>query len=330
LHPSVICNTMAPSKPKTPEKVAPKKRAARQVKAAAPTASEEFDDEAVASTVAEILGDSKPAASPKKKQGQSKREFVDPQDFNAMVFEALLYRANKGDLHVASNDSEHGDLFAWMQEQRRQFKLYQEDPDSSTLNADQIKVLDSLGFHWHTRGEEHWNRQYALLKQFQQENGHCLVPRVGRDKLGDFVTEQRRQYKLLREGKPSRMTVKRKAMLDELGFCWQVRQRSGWNDRFEELLKFREEYGDTIVPQQYEPNRPLGKWVAKQREQYRLLQQGKHSFLTADRLQALNEIGFVWQVQGPGRSGRPAGIAAAAAAAAKPEAPAGDGGNIAV
>ncbi len=253
---------MAPSKPKTPEKVAPKKRAARQVKAAAPTASEEFDDEAVASTVAEILGDSKPAASPKKKQGQSKREFVDPQDFNAMVFEALLYRANKGDLHVASNDSEHGDLFAWMQEQRRQFKLYQEDPDSSTLNADQIKVLDSLGFHWHTRGEEHWNRQYALLKQFQQENGHCLVPRVGRDKLGDFVTEQRRQYKLLREGKPSRMTVKRKAMLDELGFCWQVRQRSGWNDRFEELLKFREEYGDTIVPQQYEPNRPLGKWVS--------------------------------------------------------------------
>lgn len=70
--------------------------------------------------------------------------------------------------------------------------------------------------------------------------------------------------------------------------------------------------------------------MAKQREQYRLLQQGKHSFLTADRLQALNEIGFVWQVQGPGRSGRPAGIAAAAAAAAKPEAPAGDGGNIAV
>eukprot|EP00544_Gedaniella_sp_CCMP2646_P004528 CAMPEP_0202495918 /NCGR_PEP_ID=MMETSP1361-20130828/18295_1 /ASSEMBLY_ACC=CAM_ASM_000849 /TAXON_ID=210615 /ORGANISM="Staurosira complex sp., Strain CCMP2646" /LENGTH=319 /DNA_ID=CAMNT_0049127103 /DNA_START=26 /DNA_END=985 /DNA_ORIENTATION=+ len=319
---------MAPSKPKTPEKVAPKKRAARQVKASAPTASEEFDDEAVASTVAEILGDGKPPASPKKKQGQSKREFVDPHDFNAMVFEALFYRANKGDLHVASNDSEHGDLFAWMQEQRRQFKLYQEDPDSSTLNADQIKVLDSLGFHWHTRGEEHWNRQYALLKQFQQENGHCLVPRVGRDKLGDFVTEQRRQYKLLREGKPSRMTIKRKAMLDELGFCWQVRQRSGWNDRFEELLKFRDEYGDTIVPQQYEPNRPLGKWVAKQREQYRLLQQGKHSFLTADRLQALNEIGFVWQVQGPGRSGRPAGIAAAAAA--KPDAPAGDGGNIAV
>lgn len=72
--------------------------------------------------------------------------------------------------------------------------------------------------------------------------------------------------------------------------------------------------------------------MAKQREQYRLLQQGKHSFLTPDRLQSLNEIGFVWQVQGPGRSGRPAGITAAgiaAAAAAKPEASAGDA-NVSV
>lgn len=82
--------------------------------------------------------------------------------------------------------------------------------------------------------QEHWNRQYAALKAFQAENGHCLVPRIARDKLGDFVTEQRRQYKLMREGKATRMTPKRKALLDELGFVWQVRQRTGWNDRFEE------------------------------------------------------------------------------------------------
>ena len=84
--------------------------------------------------------------------------------------------------------------------------------------------------------------------------------------LGSFrcnaQTEQRRQYKLLKEGKPSRMTIKRKALLDELGFVWQVRQRTGWNDRYDELIKFKEQYGDTIVPQQYEANRPLGKWVS--------------------------------------------------------------------
>jgi Helicase associated domain len=42
----------------------------------------------------------------------------------------------------------------------------------------------------------------------------------------------------------------------------------------------------------------LGKWVAKQREQYRALKKGEHSFLTPDRLEQLNQIGFVWSMKG--------------------------------
>lgn len=48
------------------------------------------------------------------------------------------------------------------------------------------------------------------------------------------------------------------------------------------------------VPQHYSANKALGKWVAKQREQYRLLQKGQHSFLTPYRLEKLNECGFCW------------------------------------
>jgi len=249
---------MAPSKAKATEKNVPKKRLPKSAKAVAPSAEDDYEETDVAEILLEASNEGKP---PAKKKRKGKRGPIAPEDFDSFLFDALVYRAEKGDLHVAANDEENADLFLWMQEQRRQFKLYQEDPHSSTLNADQIKVLESLQFHWHTRGEEHWLRQYELLKQFQQENGHCLVPRLARDKLGDFVTEQRRQYKLLREGKSSRMTIKRKALLDELGFVWQVRQRTGWNDRYDELVKFREQYGDTIVPQQYEANRPLGKWV---------------------------------------------------------------------
>ena len=40
--------------------------------------------------------------------------------------------------------------------------------------------------------------------------------------------------------------------------------------------------------------------MAKQREQFRLLQQGKHSFLTPDRLEKLNDAGFVWSVRKDG------------------------------
>lgn len=37
--------------------------------------------------------------------------------------------------------------------------------------------------------------------------------------------------------------------------------------------------------------------MAKQREQFKLHKKGKHSFLTPDRLEKLNSIGFVWSVR---------------------------------
>ena len=48
----------------------------------------------------------------------------------------------------------------------------------------------------------------------------------------------------------------------------------------------------------YATNRALGKWVAKQREQHRALKRGEHSFLTPDRLEQLNSVGFVWPMKG--------------------------------
>ena len=36
-------------------------------------------------------------------------------------------------------------------------------------------------------------------------------------------------------------------------------------------------------------------WTKRQRYQYKLLQDGKHSTLTEDRMSALNRLGFVWQ-----------------------------------
>lgn len=102
------------------------------------------------------------------------------------------------------------------------------------------------------------------------------------------------------QGKPSVLDPERQKKLEDLGFVWVVRNRPEWNNRFAELLQYRERYGDTKVPQHYKEIPGLGKWVAKQREQFRLLQQGKHSFLTPDRLEKLNEAGFVWSVRKDG------------------------------
>lgn len=41
----------------------------------------------------------------------------------------------------------------------------------------------------------------------------------------------------------------------------------------------------------------LGKWTAKQREQYKLMKKGQHSFLTPYRLEKLEQIGFSWHIR---------------------------------
>jgi hypothetical protein len=209
--------------------------------------------------------------------------------WNAMLFQLIYYKAVHGDLRPKAKEEEHKPLYDWMVSQRKEFKIYQETPEKSYLTSDQVKVLDHLQFPWNTRGDEHWfryvmmvggwalvvvplyipssslilylhiyllshnnnNSNYEHLKQFRKEHGHCMVPRTFVDvpNLCHWVTDQRRQLKNLKGGKPSTMTKDRQRLLDEIGFVWQVRNRTTWDTRFAELIEFKEQKGTTVVPQ---------------------------------------------------------------------------------
>jgi hypothetical protein len=67
-----------------------------------------------------------------------------------------------------------------------------------------------------------------------------------------------------------------------------------WNERFHELLQFKEEYGHFLVPYRWERNRELAQWVKRQRHQFKLKSKGQRSALNQDRLHALEKVGFVW------------------------------------
>jgi len=43
-----------------------------------------------------------------------------------------------------------------------------------------------------------------------------------------------------------------------------------WEAKFEELVKYRKDYGDCLVPTKYAENEALGRWVSTQRAQYKL------------------------------------------------------------
>eukprot|EP00571_Detonula_confervacea_P016425 CAMPEP_0172302518 /NCGR_PEP_ID=MMETSP1058-20130122/4216_1 /TAXON_ID=83371 /ORGANISM="Detonula confervacea, Strain CCMP 353" /LENGTH=610 /DNA_ID=CAMNT_0013013033 /DNA_START=44 /DNA_END=1876 /DNA_ORIENTATION=+ len=67
-----------------------------------------------------------------------------------------------------------------------------------------------------------------------------------------------------------------------------------WVIRYNELLEFRREHGHCRVPHGYTSNRKLSWWVMNQRAQFAHRKQGKKTWLTDDRIQLLNDLGFIW------------------------------------
>jgi len=118
--------------------------------------------------------------------------------------------------------------------------------------------------------KEPWEQMYQELVSFKKQHGHCSVPFLT-PKLGNWVQTQRRQCK----------DSDRVKNLNRLGFIWNVKVDL-WNEKFEELKKFKRANGHLKVP----TNNVLGKWVSKQRLRCTdPIRRGK-----------LDSIGFIWDV----------------------------------
>ena len=163
------------------------------------------------------------------------------------------------------------------------------------MTAERIRELESVGFEWEiTAG--YWSLRFRQICDFMVQFGHCLVPQHYSTnlKLRKWVSNQRSNYRLYQEGLPSPVTAERIRALESVGFEWET--TSGvWNERFEQLREFKVQFGHYLVPVKYSANPDLGPWVSKQRYYCRLLQNGKASRITAERVRALESVGFEWE-----------------------------------
>ena len=106
----------------------------------------------------------------------------------------------------------------------------------------------------------------------------------------------------MNEGKPSQMTDERVNLLQDIGFEWTVKKVKKTQDeadfqaRLAELTAYKLEHGDLLVPNKYPTNMKLSAWVKHQKAQYKLFKEGNESEsqLTADRVEQLENIGFLW------------------------------------
>jgi hypothetical protein len=148
---------------------------------------------------------------------------------------------------------------------------------------------------------EKWSVKFQELLDYRQIHGHCQVPHGYRPSptLARWCKRQRYQYKLFLEEKPSTITHERVAALERIGFVWDSHTML-WKERLQELLDYIAEHGHANVPSTYSPNQKLAIWVKCQRRQYKLLLSGQPSNMTQERVDELNELGFIWEVRRTG------------------------------
>eukprot|EP00592_Proboscia_alata_P006749 CAMPEP_0194356292 /NCGR_PEP_ID=MMETSP0174-20130528/3995_1 /TAXON_ID=216777 /ORGANISM="Proboscia alata, Strain PI-D3" /LENGTH=969 /DNA_ID=CAMNT_0039125843 /DNA_START=231 /DNA_END=3140 /DNA_ORIENTATION=+ len=168
-----------------------------------------------------------------------------------------------------------------------------------------------------------WDDMFHQLKLYYEEHGNTMVPHkcAKNPKLGFWVSRQRKEYLAWkRKAGYTNMTEWRFKKLESISFVWvcqnpsMSQNRSGsyrrktkisqedkydatWAVSFDHLVAYKEEHGDTMVPQTYAINQKLGNWVARQRREYSSLKYAsKSSSMKKSRIKALESIGFVWSL----------------------------------
>jgi Helicase associated domain len=141
-----------------------------------------------------------------------------------------------------------------------------------------------------------WERRFNDLVQFQEQEGHCKVPRGWKQNLPlcGWVLAQRSEYKKYQRGEVSKLNESQVKRLNDVGFVWTP--LPPWEERYQELVQYRKENGHSNVPMD-DPNAALAKWVRTQRSECRKMDKGQFTSITVDRFQALVDIEFVFDGQ---------------------------------
>ncbi|GFH61990.1 hypothetical protein CTEN210_18466 [Chaetoceros tenuissimus] len=210
------------------------------------------------------------------------------------------YHAQQGHCNVPSNYEPNKTLGNWVGSQRAHYRLMCEGLKSS-MTEERVEKLENIGFEWKLRKNVQkntsWDERLRQLKNFKAQYGHCNVSANNKlyKSLGIWVGTQRSQYKQFHRA-PSDIIRERIAILESMGFVWTP-MKDTWKERFEDLKIFKAQFGHCNVPGIYEPNKSLGKWVNKQRVQYRLMCEDAHSNMTRERVKTLESIGFEWSLK---------------------------------
>ena len=109
--------------------------------------------------------------------------------------------------HTRVEEKDNKPLFDWLNRMRGFLKKYSNDRDGNELTPEQFALLQDLEIDSSLR-ERKFERRFRELMNFKESHGHCIVPTkyAANQKLSNWVQTQKRQYKLMKDGRKSQMT----------------------------------------------------------------------------------------------------------------------------
>ncbi|WKN44275.1 helicase associated domain-containing protein [Tunicatimonas pelagia] len=183
-----------------------------------------------------------------------------------------------GHAWVPNHSDDYPQLASWVSRQRQQLEQ---------LSDEQKAQLNAVGFAW--KGDivrikrQRWHDRYEQLKNFVQQHGHCRVPNQYplNPELGRWVEIQRTN---------PRLSPKRRALLNQLGFTWsegfRAERKQRWKERYGQLQAFFVQHGHSQVPEGYADHPDLALWVSYLRQH--------PERVTSRQRKQLSQLDFRW------------------------------------
>lgn len=205
---------------------------------------------------------------------------------------AVEYSHCNGDLLVPRSyvTSDGYRLGRWIERQRAMYN----GVISSTLSEERIVALEAYGMVWKLEYRNPWDCWMEQVKLYRAEHGDLSVPKdyeMGVYRLGNWIAEQRKKYD------KGLLTEEQIAALETCGMIWREGERRPWKDWYQDAVEYYNTFGNLLVPVAYvtKQGRPLGQWIAIQRE--KKTETSNRVSLTREQSELLDRIGMVWNLQ---------------------------------
>ncbi len=174
-------------------------------------------------------------------------------------------------------------LATWVIFQRMYYK-------QNRLNDYRVNKLNEIDFEWNVGNSskdydnEQWFSHLVKLEDYKAKKGDCNVSQVDEEysKLGKWLNDQR----VLK--KRNNLETTRLDMLEDLGVIWDMKVHN-FEIRINELLEYKDIFGNFDVPVNYAKNKSLGHFI------YRLKTKGMSTKWKKDKLIKIGFTGFKTQ-----------------------------------